>query len=120
MLAEIVFLSHTEILSSLQWLGFGPEQLSIPSDFQIPVSSFGQYGGHASICVRYDNQARAPLYRIGDAAPGDNIAYLQGKTFLSLIFLGEVQSANTFFLVSRVFFFTIIQLEFLATVFRKW
>lgn len=62
-----------------QWLGFGPEQLSIPDDFKIPVSSFGKYGGHASLCVRYDNQARAPLYRIGDEAPGDNIAYLQGK-----------------------------------------
>lgn len=59
------------------WLGFGPEELSIPADFEIPVSSFGQYGGHASICVRYDSTARSALYRIGDPAPGDNIAFLQ-------------------------------------------
>lgn len=59
------------------WLGFGSEQLSIPEDFKIPVSSFGEYGGHASLCVRYDTQARAPLYRTGDSAPGDNIAFLQ-------------------------------------------
>ena len=74
-------------------MGFGPEQLSIPENFQIPVSSFGQYGGHASICIRYNTQAKSALYRIGDAAPGDNIAYLQGK-FLSLIgFWGLVSSA---------------------------
>lgn len=59
------------------WLGFGPEQLSIPEDFEIPVSSFAGYGGHASICVRYDSQTTAPLYRVGDNAPGDNIAFLQ-------------------------------------------
>lgn len=59
------------------WLGFGPEQLSIPRDFEIPVSSFGQYGGHASICVRYDSRAASILYRLGDNAPGDNIAFLQ-------------------------------------------
>lgn len=61
-----------------QWLGFGPEQLSIPADFTIPVSSFSSYGGHAAICIRYDTQSSSVLYRIGDAAPGDNIAYLQG------------------------------------------
>lgn len=59
------------------WLGFGPEQLSIPKDFEIPVSSFGQYGGHASVCVRYDSRATSILYRLGDNAPGDNIAFLQ-------------------------------------------
>lgn len=59
------------------WLGFGPEQLSIPSDFQLPVSSFAKYGGHSSIHLVYDTKATAPLYRSGDAAPGDNIAYLQ-------------------------------------------
>jgi len=59
------------------WLGYGPEQLSIPDDFQIPVSSFGEYGGHASINVRYDPSSTSALYRQGDDAPGDNIAYLQ-------------------------------------------
>ncbi|KAG7374776.1 hypothetical protein IV203_013871 [Nitzschia inconspicua] len=59
------------------WMGFGPEQLSIPDSFQIPVSAFAEYGGHASICIRYDSSTTAPLYRQGDDAPGDNIAYLQ-------------------------------------------
>jgi catechol 2,3-dioxygenase-like lactoylglutathione lyase family enzyme len=60
------------------WLSFGPEQLSIPSDCRLPVSSFAKYGGHASIHLVYDATATAPLYRNGDAAaPGDNIAYLQ-------------------------------------------
>lgn len=59
------------------WLGYGPQQLSIPSDFTLPVSSFAQYGGHAAIHLVYDAKAVAPLYRIGDDAPGDNIAYLQ-------------------------------------------
>lgn len=58
------------------WLGFGPEQLSIPQDFQVPYA-FSQYGGHASIHLVYDTQAAAPLYRIGDPAPGNNIAYVQ-------------------------------------------
>lgn len=35
------------------------------------------YGGHASIHIRYDSQTSSVLYRTGDAAPGDNIAYLQ-------------------------------------------
>jgi hypothetical protein len=59
------------------WLGYGPEQLSIPTDFTAPVSSFATYGGHASIHLVYDSQSTTPLYRSGDAAPGDNIAYLQ-------------------------------------------
>lgn len=58
------------------WLGFGPEQLSVPSDFELPVSSFSKYGGHASINVRYDSKSVAPLYRQGDDAPGNSIAYL--------------------------------------------
>lgn len=60
------------------WLGFGPEQLSIPSDWTPWLSSLAMYGGHASIHVVYDSKAAAPLYRIGDTSPpGDNIAYLQ-------------------------------------------
>ena len=53
----------------------------MPSDFQLPVSSFTKYGGHASINVRYDTQATAPLYRIGDDTPGNSIAYLARKSF---------------------------------------
>lgn len=58
------------------WLAFGPEQLSVPSEFELPVSSFNKYGGHASINVRYDSKSVAPLYRQGDDAPGNSIAYL--------------------------------------------
>jgi len=59
------------------WLGYGPEQLSIPDDFELPVSSFANYGGHASIHIRYDSRITTPLYRQGDNPPGDNIAFLQ-------------------------------------------
>jgi hypothetical protein len=60
------------------WLGFGPEQLDVPSDFEIPVSSFAKYGGHASVHLVYDSATKAPLYRVGsDAPPGDSVAYLQ-------------------------------------------
>mmetsp|Transcript_5252 Transcript_5252/g.11098 ORF Transcript_5252/g.11098 Transcript_5252/m.11098 type:complete len:371 (-) Transcript_5252:1550-2662(-) len=59
------------------WMGFGPEQTSIPDDFTIPVSSFARYGGHASICVLYDPTLTSALYRTGNDAPGTNIAYLQ-------------------------------------------
>jgi hypothetical protein len=59
------------------WLGFGPEQLRIPDDFQIPVSSFAKYGGHASVHLIYDAKETTPYYRIGDGVPGNNIAYLQ-------------------------------------------
>lgn len=59
------------------WLGFGPEQLSVPSDFTLPVSSFAMYGGHASLHIRYDAKSSSVLYRQGETAPGDNIAYLQ-------------------------------------------
>ena len=51
----------------------------MPEGFEVPVSSFAEYGGHASICIRYDSQTTSPLYRIGDNAPGDNIAFLQGR-----------------------------------------
>ncbi len=56
----------------------------MPSDFEFPVSSFSKYGGHASINVRYDTQASTPLYRIGDDAPGNSIAYLQRKWIESI------------------------------------
>jgi hypothetical protein len=59
------------------WLGFGPERLNVPSDFQLPVSSFAKYGGHASIHLVYDTKEATPFYRTGDNAPGNNIAYLQ-------------------------------------------
>lgn len=60
------------------WLGFGPEQTSIPSDFELPVSSFATYGGHASIHIRYDAQTTNVFYTAGSAdLPGDSIAYLQ-------------------------------------------
>jgi hypothetical protein len=58
-------------------LGFGPEEMRIPENFEIPVSSFSRYGGHASICVRYDSQIADLYYKKGDDAPGDNIAFLQ-------------------------------------------
>jgi len=59
------------------WMGFGPEQLSIPNNFRIPVSSFGMYGGHASIRIRYDSQSLDVLYNKGGDAPGNNIEFLQ-------------------------------------------
>jgi len=60
------------------WLGFGPEQMSIPKDFTPPVSSFQKYGGHASIHLQYDIKATSSYYRIGEEKPpGDNIEYLQ-------------------------------------------
>jgi hypothetical protein len=59
------------------WLGFGPEQTSVPEGFVPGVSSFAEYGGHASICVRYDAKSTDVLYRKGGDAPGDNIAFLQ-------------------------------------------
>ena len=65
------------------WLGFGPETLSIPESFTFPVSSFSQYGGHASIHIRYDPKSTKLLYKRSsgeynnEPAPGDSIAYLQ-------------------------------------------
>lgn len=63
----------------VQWLGYGPEQLSVPDGFELPVSSFATYGGHASIHLVYDSTDTSALYRPGEAAPGNNIAFLQGK-----------------------------------------
>jgi hypothetical protein len=59
------------------WMGFGPEQMSIPDDFVIPVSSFAMNGGHTSIHISYNSESREALYKPGDPVPGDNIAYLQ-------------------------------------------
>jgi len=59
------------------WLGFGPEQLGIPSDFEIPVSSFGMYGGHASLHIRYDSKQADVLFRKGENTSNENIAYVQ-------------------------------------------
>lgn len=59
------------------WLGFGPEQLSIPERFTLPVSSFAEYGGHSSINIRYDAKTMDAFYKKGDNAPGNNVAYLQ-------------------------------------------
>jgi hypothetical protein len=70
-------MSHALYFLMLQWLGYGPEQLSIPNDFTLPVSGFGKYGGHASIRVQYDAQATSAYYRGDGNPPGDNIAYLQ-------------------------------------------
>jgi hypothetical protein len=73
------------IIGSIEetWIGFGPEQLSIPSDFNLSVSSLAKYGGHAAIHLVYDAKATTPLYTMGnsDGTRGgggkDNIAYLQ-------------------------------------------
>jgi hypothetical protein len=59
------------------WMGFGPEQMSVPNDFVVPVSSFAMNGGHASIHIRYDSESKEALYKPGDPVPGNNIAYLQ-------------------------------------------
>jgi len=59
------------------WMAFGPNQFSIPDDWEPAVSSFDKYGGHASVRVRYDSQATDAYYIKGNDAPGDNIAYLQ-------------------------------------------
>jgi hypothetical protein len=59
------------------WMSFGPQQFSIPDDWEPAVSSFDKYGGHASVRVRYDSLATDAYYVKGNDAPGDNIAYLQ-------------------------------------------
>lgn len=61
------------------WMTFGPEQMSIPPQWEPAVSSMESYGGHASIHIRYDSQGTDVYFRKGpDAeAPGNNIAYLQ-------------------------------------------
>ena len=59
-------------------MGYGPEEYKIPSNFELPVSSFNLYGGHGSICIRYDSQSINLYYRQGDDnPPGTNIAYVQ-------------------------------------------
>lgn len=75
--------SRSIIFSSvLQWLGFGPEELKIPDDFEIPVSSFAKYGGHMALKVVLDSRSTKVAYRAGDDAPGNNIAFLQGEFVL--------------------------------------
>jgi hypothetical protein len=76
------------------WMGFGPEQMSIPGEWEPAVSSWASYGGHASVHIRYDGQTVEPYYTKGNGngndsdndsgapAPGNsnsnsNIAYLQ-------------------------------------------
>lgn len=59
------------------WLGFGPEQASIPSGWRPGVLSFSEYGGHSSIALVCDSSKSSVYYNVGDPAPGDNIAYLQ-------------------------------------------
>jgi len=58
-------------------MGYGPEQLSTPEGFEVPVSSFGMNGGHGSIRLRVDSRSEDVFYRKGELAPGDNISYLQ-------------------------------------------
>lgn len=59
------------------WMGFGPEQMSTPSDFIIPVSSFAVNGGHASIHIKYDSESKESFYKPGGDVPGNSLAYLQ-------------------------------------------
>lgn len=65
------------------WMGYGPEEMKIPDIFEMSVSSFNQYGGHASICIRYDSQTMDLYYRQGSSDDGtsksssNNIAYVQ-------------------------------------------
>ena len=61
----------------MQWLGFGPEEMKIPDDFEMAVSSFSGYGGHSSICIRYDANAMSTYYKPGSDVTGDNVAYVQ-------------------------------------------
>jgi hypothetical protein len=56
--------------------------LSIPNDFEIPVSSFGRYGGHAAIHLQYNSNALSPTFRAGEDTSKNNIAYLQGMIIL--------------------------------------
>ena len=66
------------------WLAFGPEQMSIPDQWEPAVSSLASYGGHASIHIRYDSQTSQNYYNPNfdsgyntSPAPGNNVAYLQ-------------------------------------------
>lgn len=80
------------------WLGYGPEELSIPANFIFPISSFANYGGHSSLHIRYipsslyssdsdsatSSSSSSLLYPRtpnseynNEPAPGNNIAYIQ-------------------------------------------
>jgi len=60
------------------WLGFGPEELDVPKDYEFGVNSFSMYGGHASLHIRYDAKSSNVYYKgPGTDLLGDNIAYLQ-------------------------------------------
>lgn len=59
------------------WMGYGPEMLGVPEEFEVPVSSFGMNGGHGSIRLRLDGRGEEVYYRKGEMAPGDNFSYLQ-------------------------------------------
>jgi len=60
------------------WVGFGPEELTVPKDYEFGVNSFAMYGGHASIHIRYDSQSSNVYFRgPGTDVLGDNIAFLQ-------------------------------------------
>jgi len=60
------------------WIGFGPEELKVPDDYEFGVNSFAMYGGHASLHIRYDAQSSNVYYRgPGTDMLGDNVAYLQ-------------------------------------------
>jgi hypothetical protein len=78
-----MLISHVNVCQLEQWLSFGPETLSIPQSFTLPVSSFAEYGGHSAIHLRYDPFTTSPLYKRSsgefnnEPAPGDGIAYLQ-------------------------------------------
>ena len=79
--------------------------MSIPADFELPVSSFAEYGGHSSIEVRFDAKSTTSYYD-GSTMGGNNIAYLQGKTYFS---------PQSDWSLTKWF----LQLEFLATEFLK-
>ena len=77
---------NTVLFSLLQWMGFGPEQLSIPDNFIYPMS-FATYGGHSSLHIRYNSSSTEPLYFYSKNSTNittvtrplnDNIAFLQG------------------------------------------
>lgn len=59
------------------WLGFGPEEMAVPTDFTPGPSSFNMYGGHASLHLRYDSRSVEPFYKGNGEAPGNNIEYVQ-------------------------------------------
>jgi hypothetical protein len=50
--------------------------LSVPPDFSLPMS-YGMYGGHASIHLRYDSSDLNPTYKFGEDTTKQNIAYIQ-------------------------------------------